>query len=379
MTSQFDNIRAYEGQEITQAVRRIFDDNDFNRWLRRTTGRRLPGWFRWLLPALLRISPSPLMTLDYLLVFPFLQYLRHHTSTGLTIDGLGNIPKGGAFFMTNHRDIILDAAFLSYLLRTRRGIRPYLGVGNNLFGMQWIQDLMRVCRCFAVIRNGGPREVMTNAQNLSAYIAERQSHGKSFWLAQREGRAKDGNDLTQPAVLKMLTLAHEGDLIEAVKGLRITPVAITYEYDPCDYLKAREMQLKRDDPNYRKTAQEDMLNMQTGMKGQKGKIAFYVTPCINDDLDRLVASWSAEEMPSRNDQLRQVAAVIDQHIHAGYRLAWTNTAAKTILEGGADERMEAYIRSRIDLIDIPNRDDAFLRDCILTMYANPAINAEKAL
>lgn len=369
----YKEIAAYEGQEITEAVARIFDDADFNRWLRRTTRRTLPTWLKKTMLFMLRHARKPLNVVDYLLTYPFLQYLRNKTTTRLAIDGLENLEKGGMFFLTNHRDIILDAAFLSYLLRTKRGIRPYLGAGNNLFGQGWIEDLMRLCKVFVVKRNGSAREVLHNAEVLSGYIADRQAAGESFWMAQREGRAKDGNDVTQPAVLKMLTLSREDNLLNAIRDLHIVPVAVTYEYDPCDYLKAREMQLKRDDAGYRKTAREDMLNMQTGLRGQKGEVWFHVTPCINAELDTI------PQDASRNEQLRMVAELIDRHIHAGYHLAKTNTAALRILQGGEDAEMEAYIQSRINLIDIPNRDDAFLRQCLLEMYANPAKNHEKSI
>lgn len=372
MKEEFKEIAAYEGQEITQALARIFGDKDFNRWLRRTTKRQIPTWLQKCIVWRLKVSKDPLWTVDRLLVFPFLKYLQKHTATCLEVEGLDNLEKNGMFFLTNHRDIVLDAAFLALLLRTKRNIRPYLGAGTNLFGQQWIEDLMRLCRVFCVKRGGSARDVLHNAQVLSAYIADRQAAGESFWMAQREGRAKDGNDVTQPAVLKMLTLAHEDDLLDAVRALHIVPVAITYEYDPCDYLKAREMQLKRDDASYKKSAKEDMLNMQTGLRGQKGEIWYHITPCINPELDAI------PQDATRNEQLRMVAEIIDKHIHRGYHLAKTNLAAKTILEGGADAEMEKYVQSRIDLIDIPNKDVAFLRQCLLEMYANPARNAEKA-
>lgn len=382
MKTEYSKIAAYESREIGDAAKRILADPEFSTWLRRTTGIRLPAITKHLAAGVLHISKDPLRLIDYKLVFPFLTKIREKSTTGLELYTDGK-PEGSHFYITNHRDIILDAAFLSFLLRTKYDIRPYLGVGNNLFGKPWIEDLMRINRCFAVIRNGGPRELMQNAATLSAYIAELRAKGESFWLAQREGRAKDGNDTTQPAVLKMLTLAAEGDLIDALKELNLTPVSITYEFDPCDYLKAREMQLKRDDPSYKKSAREDMLNMQTGLKGQKGQVSFVITSSINDELEALrgkmrTAEDGTEAPLSKNDILREAALIIDRHIHRGYRLAWTNTAALAILEGGADQKMEDYIQSRIKLINIPDRDDAFLRERMLEMYANPAINHRKA-
>jgi hypothetical protein len=247
-------------------------------------------------------------------------------------------------------------------------------VGNNLFGKPWIEDLMRVCGCFAVIRNGNPRDLVHNSEVLSDYIVERQQSGHSLWLAQREGRAKDGDDRTQPSLLKMLTLAGEGSIFEKMKRLHITPVSISYEYDPCDYLKARELQLKRDKPDYVKSTMEDMKSMQIGLCEMKGEVTYNITPCINDELDEL--QKTAADLP-RNEQRRLCADLIDKHIFKGYNLAWTNIAAKEILEGYEDEKFEIYLQAQLDKIVMPKgieKDIPFLRERILELYANPAIN-----
>ena len=382
MQTEYSQIAAYEGTEIADAAKRVLTDPELLSWLKRTAGIRIPRFVASMISGLLRLSPNPRLTIDKLLVMPFLKKIETQSTGGVTL--YKEAPtEGSHFYITNHRDIILDAAFLSILLWKDSRNRPYLGVGNNLFGKPWIEDLMRICRCFAVIRNSSPRVLMHNAATLSAYIASLREKGESFWLAQRQGRAKDGNDITQPSVLKMLILASQCDPIDALQQLNLTPVSITYEYDPCDYLKAREMQLKRDNPAYKKSAREDMLNMQTGLKGQKGSVSFVVTPCINSELEALRGKTTTTEdgttTPlSKNDILREAAAIIDRHIHLSYRLAWTNMAALDILEGRPNQQMEEYVQSRIDLIHIPNRDDAFLRDCLLNMYANPARNQRTA-
>ena len=174
---------------------------------------------------------------DFLIMFPFLRRIERKTTSSVELAYLGDRKRieddirHGAFFMTNHRDICMDSACLSKLLRMRYFIRPYIGIGNNLFGKWWIEPFVRSQRCFVVIRNVSPREQLANSQLLSEYLRELRKKGKSIWLAQRQGRAKDGNDLTQPGVLKMLTLGSE-DFFEAVKVLNICPVSINYEYDP---------------------------------------------------------------------------------------------------------------------------------------------------
>ncbi len=307
---------------------------------------------------------------DSLLMFPYLQYLKKKTTTSLTLDYLGDrkqIEKDirhGAFFMTNHRDIVMDAAWLSYQLRTRYCIRPYMGVGDNLFAKKWIEFLMRYNRCFAVKRNVGAHAQLENAKKLSAYIRYLRGRHKSIWLAQREGRAKDSNDLTQPSVLHMLTLT-EGDFYENVKALNICPVSISYEYDPCDYLKAAEAQLKRDNPRWRKTKRDDVLSMKTGIKGWKGRVVYRMTPSINPEIDAMLAEHPEYRELSSHDQLQHVCDIIDRHIHQGYE----------IFDRGTD--FEAYIESRIAKIDIPNKDEDFLREKLYEMYNNPVINYRK--
>lgn len=309
---------------------------------------------------------------DCLIVFPYLWHLKKKTTTSLTLDYAGDrrqIEKDirhGAFFMTNHRDIVMDAAWLSYLLRLRYCIRPYMGVGDNLFAKKWIEFLMRFNRCFAVKRNVGAHAQLENAKQLSAYIRYLRSRHKSIWLAQREGRAKDSNDLTQPSVLHMLTLT-DGDFYENVKALNICPVSITYEYDPCDYLKAAEAQLKRDNPRWRKTKRDDVISMKTGIEGWKGRVVYRLTPSINTEIDDMLNEHPEYRNESTHDQIQHVCDIIDRHIHLAYE----------IFERGTD--FDEYIESRIAKIDIPGKDEPFLREKLYEMYRNPVLNHQKAL
>lgn len=309
---------------------------------------------------------------DFLCIFPYLQYLQYKTTTGLKLDYLGDRKqierdiKHGAFFITNHRDIVMDAAWLSYLLRVRYFIRPYMGVGNNLFAARWIEFMMKYNRCFAVKRGCGAHAQLENAKQLSAYIHHLRDRHKSIWLAQREGRAKDSNDLTQASVLHMLTLG-DGDFFENVKALNFCPVSISYEFDPCDYLKAREMQLKRDDPHWRKSKRDDVESMKTGIEGFKGRVVYRLTPSINPEVDALLKAQPQLRRASSHDQLQAICDIIDRHIHQGYE----------IYDRGTE--FDKYIESRIALIDIPNKDEAFLREKLYEMYNFPVINHRKSL
>ncbi len=306
---------------------------------------------------------------DFLMAFPMLQILAKRTTKGIRLDYLGDrkqIEKDiqhGAFFMTNHRDIVLDSAWLSLLLRLRYFIRPFIGIGNNLFAYKWIELFVRFNRCFVVKRGAGAHAQLENSKQLSAYIRMLREQGKSIWLAQREGRAKDSNDLTQASVLHMLVMANgESDIFEAIKALNICPVSISYEYDPCDYLKAREMQLKRDNPRWRKRKQDDVESMQTGIRGEKGRVVYRLTPSINPEIDAMLAAHPEYREQTTHDQLQHICDLIDRHIHLGYEL----------FERGTD--FDAYIESRLAKIDIPNKDEDFLRERLYEMYRNPEKN-----
>ena len=308
---------------------------------------------------------------DFLILWPTLLIMRRKTATSLDLRFLGDKKaieqdiRRGAFFMTNHRDICMDNAWLTYLLRTRYFIHPYFGIGNNLFGKWWIEHVVRFLRGFVVIRNGGFRDQVNNATTLSQYIRHLRKRHKSIWLAQREGRAKDGNDVTQPGVLKMLTFEAE-DFFESIKELNICPVSISYEFDPCDYLKAREMQLKRDNPKWKKSRKDDLVSMKVGIDGQKGRIVYRLTPSINKEIDQALAAHPELRTLSRNEQIQFVCQLIDRHIHLGYE----------IYERG--EAFDQYIESRLQLIHLSNKDTDYLRERLYEMYNYPVLNYNKA-
>lgn len=316
-----------------------------------------------------------LQLIDWPIVFPGIYLNMHRTTSSVRVKGAEHVrqrfwpfPKHpGHLFLTNHRDIVLDAAYMSVMLRQEKNIRPFMGIGNNLFGKWWIEPVVRLMRCFVVIRDSkGLHEQKANSQLLSEYIREQIEHGRSVWLAQREGRAKDGNDRTQPSVIKMLTMSGESkDLLQKVRELNICPVSINYEYDPCDYLKAQEMQLKRDDATWKKTKQDDILSMATGIKGQKGRVVYHFTPSINGWID---ANEEELRTMNRNQQIDAICRQIDHQIHANYE-DYDRTSSE----------FEAYLKSRLALINIPNKDEAFLMDKLHEMYNNPVINKQAAL
>jgi hypothetical protein len=211
-------------------------------------------------------------------------------------------------------------------------------------------------------------------------ITERQ---QPIWLAQREGRAKDSNDRTQEGLIKMLSMYSGDDIIDALKVLNIAPTTISYEFDPCDYLKAKEFQQKRDNPEWKKAPQDDLINMKTGMFGYKGGIHYHIADCINDEIDAIDRSLG------KNEKTAAVARIIDKHIHKNYKFWPINYYFYELLTGDArfadkytaedKAKLDAYLQGQIEKVDLPNRDDAFCRTKILEMYANPVINYIKAI
>jgi hypothetical protein len=227
-------------------------------------------------------------------------------------------------------------------------------------------------KAFTVRRGLTAHEMMRSSQLMSRYIHYAVTEKKeNIWIAQREGRAKDSSDHTQDAVLKMLAMGGE------LRELNICPLTISYEFDPCDYLKAQEFQQKRDNPAFKKSRQDDLDNMKTGIFGYKGRVHYHCGTPINQWLSEL------DGLP-RNEYFQQLSKRIDQEIHSGYRLYPCNYIALDQLEGTSAhtdqytakdvERFEKYLAGQLAKINIPNKDEAFLRERMLTMYANPVRN-----
>ena len=378
---EFDEIRPYEPEEMQQAFDDLLSDRQFNVIMK--------GFAPWLPKTvrngLLRLAFKGVKTpLDFQKRFmkPIVKYIiRKHTDgckfdDHLLITTVNRKPStvNQRFtFVSNHRDIVLDSAFLDVkLVEADYPTTVEIGIGDNLLIYPWIKRLVRMNKAFTVRRGLSLRETLAASQLMSRYIHFAVTQKKeNIWLAQREGRAKDSNDRTQDAVLKMLAMG--GDL----KELNIVPLTISYEYDPCDYLKAQEFQQKRDNPSFKKSRQDDLDNMKTGIFGYKGRVVYRTAAPINTWIDEL------KELP-KADFFKAVAERMDKAIHQGYELFPCNYIALDALNGdqansshytAADKQhFEQYLSGQLAKISIDNKDEAFLRERILTMYANPVRN-----
>ncbi len=304
--------------------------------------------------------------------------LRKH-ARGYTFNHDTISTRGNYLFISNHRDIVLDSAILDLMLHNAGfPTTCEIALGDNLLIYPWIKTLVRMNKAFIVRRGLKMKEIMESSILMSRYMHHAITEKReNIWIAQREGRAKDSSDHTQDSVIKMLALGGEGTLVERLRELNIVPLTISYEYDPCDYLKAQEFQQKRDDPTWKKSKQDDLNNMKTGIFGFKGHIHYRTGRPVNTWIDELA------DVP-KTEFFKEVAQRMDTAIHSGYLLYPGNFIAYDELHGGdtfrkrysdADKRFfDDYIRRQIAKIKIPNPDGDFLRRCMLTMYANPVIN-----
>ena len=380
--SSFDSIRPFNDDEVRPAIESLLNDRQFSRILKSVVPILPLGMSKGMLKlATLGIHS----TLDFQLRFmkPVVNHILRKCSTGHTFQH--NSIKSGKeryTFISNHRDIVLDSAILDVMLHDAKfPTTCEIAIGDNLLIYPWIRTLVRLNKAFIVRRNISRKELYESSLLMSRYMrhAINEKH-ENIWIAQREGRAKDSSDQTQVSLLRMMAMSDEVPM-NAIKALNIVPLSISYEYDPCDYLKAKEFQQKRDNAEWKKSKQDDLTNMKTGITGQKGHIYYQTARPINEWIDEL-AELDKQEF------FTELARRIDQEIHAGYRLFPGNYVAADLLSGTPlhathythKEKLafEQYIKERIALIDLPNRDEAFLRERLLTMYANPVINYEAA-
>lgn len=379
--SEFDDIRPFESEELPEVYDRLLASEQFQQVL------------NYLYPnvpieAIGQKMHQCKTSLEFQKVFayPFLKGLIAKASTGCEMDSSAIDNTKQYTFVSNHRDIVLDSAFLSVLLIDNKfETTCEIAIGDNLLSLPWVRDLARLSKSFIVKRGLTPRELMLASVKMARYMifALKEKH-ENLWIAQREGRAKDSNDLTQKSILKMFALGAEGTLLEKLQQFHIVPLAISYEYDPCDYLKAAEMQAKRDDANWKKGPMDDVVSMQTGIMGYKGAIHYQAAPCIDEYLETLK---TATEM-SNGRLLDAICLYIDKGIHRNYRLYANNYVALDELEGTAvyadkytaedKAKFDAYLEKQLAKIEIPNKDEAYLRQRMLEMYANPTRNYLKA-
>lgn len=377
----FDDMRSYRDEEIKDAIERV------------TKVPELQPVIQFLFPneevkiVMERLSRiDTIYAFQHVVIAPLILSICERSKSKVIFNGVENIKKEKKhLYISNHRDIIMDAGILNTYLDKFGIDTTEIAIGDNLCANQWITDCLKMNKCFLVKRSGTKRELFDAFVKLSAYIRRdiTEMHN-SVWIAQREGRTKDSNDETQESLLKMLSISTEGSMKQGFADLNIIPVSISYEYDSCDYLKAKEFQQKRDDENYVKTKADDILNMKVGMLGYKGRIAYEITTEIDDLIEEQVS-----EEDNRPTVLNKIAKIIDHRIHENYHIFPLNYVALDNLHQTSDylgkeyteadkKNFETYVEKQIEKIDLPNKDIPFLQEKFWLMYANPLINYLKA-
>ena len=372
---EFDTIRPWEPEDLPEVFDRLLANDQFKQVL------------AYLYPQVpLEMIAQKLKAcktnLDFQLAFAydFVHGILKKATTGCEMDCSSLDNTRNYTFISNHRDIVLDSAILDVMLiENKFKTTCEIAIGDNLLSLPWVKDLVRVNKAFIVERALSMRQMLMSSKRLSDYMHFAiKEKNENIWIAQREGRAKDSNDRTQKSILQMMSMGGEGSIIERLKQLHLVPLSISYEYDPCDFLKAKEFQQKRDCAEWKKGPTDDLVSMQTGIFGYKGHVHYHAAPCLDEYLDSL-----DPDMP-KQDIYNKVAAYIDQQIHRNYRLYPGNYVALDMLEeteAYTDQytaedkaKFEKYIQGQLAKIDLPNKDEAYLKERLLTMYANPVRN-----
>lgn len=373
---EFNDIRPYNDDEIHAVIEELVKDPLFVAVIDKLHPKKEHR--DMLLSALPQVRTIEEMQSK--LVVPLLQMIESQTSKGVSYSAMDQFhPEEGYLFISNHRDIILDSAFLNYIMHKHGFRKTEIAIGNNLLAYDWIEKLVRINRSFIVKRNLGLREQLTESKKLSAYIRHAlSSKGESVWIAQREGRSKDGYDQTQMALLKMLNMSNDKSLSDGFKELNIVPMAISYEIEPCGISKVEELLNRKHNPEFKKSQEDDMRSMANGVMMPKGRIHYAFGNPLNLRIDELTNDRT------NNEVIQAITDYIDRRIYFNYKL-WPNNyiAADLFAQNEkhashytSDEKAAfiAMMKKEISTIDF-EEDEA--SEMYLSMYANPVFNFEK--
>lgn len=378
----FDDIRPYTDEEVPAALARIMAEPVLYKILKYV----YPGLGNSVIQKMMR----EIKTVDQFqseVSGPAFKVIAQTTTAGLSFTNMESIDKNKAYvFLSNHRDIILDSALLNVSLLEKGYKTTQIAIGDNLLALPVVHDLVRANKNFIVNRNISSKEVYPYSLRLSNYIRDTIRKGDSIWIAQREGRSKDGDDRTATGLLKMLTMSGDGGVEDSLVDLHIIPMAVSYEYDPCDILKAYELLHVRYNGSYEKKPGEDFKSMLRGITGHKGRVNIAVGPSLDDAINQL------RFIQNKNEKFRQLTQAIDNEMHRLYKLWPTNYIAYDLLHSSKEFKdhysniqkiaFHNYIRASVVKLGMLRRKsnlpkDNFTkhaRETLLNMYAKPVEN-----
>ncbi|MEP1447107.1 MAG: 1-acyl-sn-glycerol-3-phosphate acyltransferase [Paraglaciecola sp.] len=347
MPTKFDSIRPYDDADLSVVLSKLFNNKEF---INSIVAFKFSGWPKLLYPTLgfftRRYIINQINSIDTLrgfqrLLEPYIERMINTTTESFTVSGLDKLDLSKAcLFMSNHRDIALDPTFVNWALHLNGQDTVRIAVGDNLLKEEWVADLIRLNKCFIVKRSATDRrEKLSAAKLLSEYIESTlKSDQQHIWIAQREGRAKDGNDLTNPAILSMLALSKPKNIefADYIRDLRIVPVSISYEFDPCDINKAKELQKVEVEGSYDKPDNEDVKSIVSGITGQKGRVHIHFGELVAGEFNNA----------------KEVASHIDEQILQGYDCFSTGPVAAKMLskENASHAESDLYTQVAIDYL-----------------------------
>ncbi len=374
----FDEIRPYRNEELSVVLERLTDDPEFIKVLEKYMNKNHVVLEQ--MKAAMRATKT-IEDFQANFVVPMIEKTLLHSSEGLTIKGLDELDRNQRYlYISNHRDIILDSALLNVKMHASGFSPTEIAIGSNLLVYPWINDLVRINRSFIVKRNIPVKQMLASSKLLSCYIRQMITKGTdSIWIAQREGRAKDGNDITQPSLLKMLNMSNNSGFFEGFQELKIVPMAISYEIEPCGNEKVAELHKRQSDPNFQKTEKDDLLSMVSGLKNQKGRIHIQFGRQIDVDVLQHISNE-----PGNNERLKLLAEQIDKEIYKNYKLFANNYIAYDLYfktTKYSDQYTlaikEAFLEMTHKRLQLVNEDIEASMILWLKMYATPVYNYEK--
>lgn len=374
-TYDFDDIRPYRDDEVKEKMRILLKDKTFDQVLMHLfKNRPKVEMVKFQLRRIRSIKQ-----LQGVFIYDLLHWLIDKTSDGLKVTGIDKLDKNKSYlFISNHRDIVLDAAILNFIIFEQGMNTTQIAIGDNLLQYDWIVHTVKLNRAFIIKRNLAPRELMKASKKVSHFIRKSITEDKmSVWIAQREGRTKDGFDKTQDSVLKMLNMSNKKTIAEGFNELNIVPVSISYELEPCGLAKLREL-IKKEHYGQAKTSKDDLKAMSMGMFNPKGRMQFSFGDPIQVDFP------PAENNEQRNRYIREISEMIDSQIYKNFKLWPNNYIAYDMLmqehrfkdkyTAEEQKKFEIMVEQAMVHLDFPITD---IQERFLKLYANPVINKLK--
>ena len=371
----FQTIQPYNNDEIKGVIEQLLQESDFHKVLEVVYPKlELADIFERLRKL------TSIKQFQKEVVYYYLRIIIDKTINKLSFSGLDQLdPSKKYLFISNHRDIILDSALLNVILFENKIKTTEIAIGSNLLIFPWIEMLVKLNKSFVVKRNLPVKEMLTASKELSSYIQYTLFEKKnSVWIAQKEGRTKDGDDCTHSGLLKMIHMSSNQPVAEYYKKIKVVPVSISYEVEPCDKAKTAELYTRLRDGSYVKDPKEDLLSMSGGLNNFKGRVHLHFGKVLNEELDEV------STIDSHNDQYVRLAQIIDKSIHESFRLFEGSYMAYDLLSKSnkfADKYTKTELQSfkkhiNKNIADIDG-DKEIIKRIFLGIYANPLINKFK--